>query len=53
MNTRKIVLTGTEFSGVYHKVQYSVHCFSCYTLMIYHIQVAAEKRDGFQHEITQ
>jgi len=49
----KIVLTGTEFSGVYHKVQYSVHCFPCYTLTIYHIQGAAEKPDSFQHEITQ
>jgi len=36
MNTPKIVMIGTKLNMVYHEVQYSGHCFSYYTLTIYH-----------------
>jgi hypothetical protein len=37
MNTPKIVVNGKKLNSVYHKVQYSVHCFYYNTLMIYHM----------------
>jgi len=37
MNTPKRVVIETKLNRVYHKVQYSVHCFYYNALMIYHM----------------